>query len=151
MEEVWKSIFDYSNYKISNLGRIRSLKKYKILKQSTNRFGYKSVSLHKFGTSKTFAIHRLVAKAFIPNPNNYPCVNHKDENPSNNCVSNLEWCTYQYNSIYGTAIERRIKTYKDNTDKRKQAKLSAIIILETFEIILYFLSNLACDKSKHLR
>ena len=151
MEEVWKPIFDYSDYQVSNLGRIRSLKRYKILKQYTNSFGYKSVNLTKFGISKSFAIHRLVAKAFIPNPNKYPCVNHKDENPSNNCVSNLEWCTYQYNNTYGTSIERKIKTYKDNTDKRKQAKLSAISLLETFEIILYFLSNLACDKSKHLR
>ena len=125
MEEVWKPIFDYSDYQVSNLGRIKSLKRHKILKQFDNRRGYKRVNLTKFGISKPFAIHRLVAKAFIPNPNKYPCVNHKDENPSNNCASNLEWCTYQYNNTYGTAKERRVKTYKDNTDKRKQAKLKS--------------------------
>ena len=150
MEEVWKSIFDYPNYQVSNLGRIRSLKRYKILKQFNRPLGYKGIHLNKFGKAKTFAVHRLVAEAFIPNPNKYPCVNHKDENPSNNCVSNLEWCTYQYNNTYGTTIERKIKTYKDNTDKRKQAKLLAINLLESFEIILYFLSVLTCNKSKSI-
>lgn len=53
------------------------------------------------------SIHRLVAEAFIPNPNNYPCINHKDENPSNNNIDNLEWCTYKYNANYGTGVERQ--------------------------------------------
>lgn len=149
MEEVWKTIIDYPNYQVSNLGRIRSLKTYKILKQFTNCFGYKGVHLNRFGTAKTFIVHRLVAEMFIPNPNKYPCINHKDENRSNNCVYNLEWCTYSYNNTYGTVIERRTKTYKDNIYKRKQAKPLAIKILESFEIILYFLSVLACNKSKN--
>ena len=78
------------------------------------------VSLNKNGKTKQHFIHRLVAQAFIPNPNNYPCVNHKDEKPSNNYVSNLEWCSYQYNNNYGTRNEkvaeklRKIKCKKVN-------------------------------------
>ena len=58
-------------------------------------------------------VHRVVADAFIPNPNNYPCINHKDENPANNKVENLEWCTYKYNNNYGTFAERRRKTMEE--------------------------------------
>lgn len=59
------------------------------------------------GLNHTMRVHRIVAMAFLDNPNNYPIINHKDENPSNNHVDNLEWCTYKYNTNYGTAIERR--------------------------------------------
>lgn len=58
--------------------------------------------LCKNGKTKRFSVHRLVAQAFIPNPNNLPIINHKDENPSKNIVDNLEWCDYEYNNNYGT-------------------------------------------------
>lgn len=64
------------------------------------------------GVKLDHKIHRLVAIAFIPNPNNYPMVNHKDENPKNNCVENLEWCDAKYNNNYGTAIERKAEHKK---------------------------------------
>lgn len=57
-------------------------------------------------------IHRLVADTYLPNPENLPCINHKDENPFNNCINNLEWCSYQYNNIYGHRLEKAIKTKK---------------------------------------
>jgi hypothetical protein len=78
----------------------------KILSQF-NVLGYSKVKLRDYdGSTKMHSVHRLVANAFIPNPNNYPQVNHKDENPSNNCVDNLEWCTPKYNTNYGTGILR---------------------------------------------
>ena len=83
----------------------------KILKPGVDK-GYLKVNLHKGNKVKQHTVHRLVAIAFLPNENNYPCVNHKDENPSNNNVSNLEWCSYEYNNNYGTTKERTSKTLK---------------------------------------
>ena len=124
MEEVWKDIEEYEGlYQVSNLGRVKSLNRYiissngktlfykeKILKLRKNKHGYLYVFLYKNTVQKFYTIHRLVANAFIENPNNYPCINHKDENKENNKVSNLEWCTYLYNNTYGTRIERIIKS-----------------------------------------
>ena len=112
MEEIWKDKKDYEgHYQVSNFGRVKSIKfgKEIILKQSI-RHGYYYVCLSKNGIVKTYNVHRLVAEAFIPNPNDYKEVNHKDENPQNNIVSNLEWCDRLYNVRYGTGIERRSKT-----------------------------------------
>lgn len=116
MEEIWKDIKNFEGYyQVSNLGRVRSLDriivynngrkhihKGKILNLKPKKTGYIDVYLQKQFDSKNFLLHRLVAEAFIPNPNNYPIINHKDENPSNNCVDNLEWCTYEYNNNYGS-------------------------------------------------
>lgn len=71
-----------------------------------NNTGYSIVWLYKNGQRKGFLTHRLVAEAFIENPQRLPCVNHKDENPQNNHVDNLEWCTHKYNANYGTSHER---------------------------------------------
>ena len=68
--------------------------------------------LYKNGKKKTYLVHRLVAIAFLPNPNNLPIINHKDENPSNNNVNNLEWCTVAYNNTYGTARKRASENMK---------------------------------------
>ena len=125
MEEIWKTIEGFEGlYEVSNLGRVRSLDrvrkagygstaniKGKILTpQYLNDKKYFVVSLSRNGGGKHYLIHRLVATAFIDNPNNLPEVNHKDENPSNNNVSNLEWCDRKYNNNYGTARERRSRT-----------------------------------------
>lgn len=125
--EIWKDIPGYEGYyQASNLGRIKSLVRIKkansgtymskeiILKQATSRLGYKKVELCKNGTQKNWWVHRAVALAFLPNPNNWPDINHKDENPANNNVSNLEWCTEQYNMNYGTCIDRRKATFVRN-------------------------------------
>lgn len=111
MIEEWKDIKEYEGlYQISNLGNVRSLKwgKKRILIPQNIR-GYSKVILCKDGKGKMYAIHRLVAQAFIPNPDNLPCVNHKDECKTNNTVDNLEWCDYKYNNNYGTTIQRRVK------------------------------------------
>ena len=120
-KEIWKPILNYEGlYEVSNWGRVKSLKfgKERILKPGTNKYGYLIVILCKNGKVKSFSVHRLVAEAFLPNPHNYPCVNHKDECKTNNNVNNLEWCTYTYNNNYGTKIERISK----NRDTSKYFK-----------------------------
>lgn len=108
VNETWKDIDGYDGmYKISNLGNVYSLYTKKILSQGTRKDGYKYVILNKNGKKKYKTIHRLVAEAFICNPCNLPCVNHKDENPSNNNVDNLEWCTWKYNATYNDVHLKR--------------------------------------------
>jgi len=103
MEEIWKKIDGFSNYEVSNLGRVRNLKRNTYLKGGTNPKGYKSITIQDDSLEyKTFSLHKLVALLFIPNPNNYSEINHIDENKSNNCADNLEWCTRSYNINYGT-------------------------------------------------
>ena len=110
--EIWKTIDGYDGlYMVSNYGRIKSFKTYRKhdgerLLTPCNKGGYYQVGLRKDEKRKWIGVHRLVAKAFIPNPNNYPCVNHKDENPLNNHVDNLEWCTVLYNNTYGNRIQK---------------------------------------------
>ena len=109
MKEIWKDIKDYEgHYQVSNLSRVKSIKfgKERILKPVTDRHGYLIVGLWQNNKHKTYKVHRLVAEAFLPNPDNLPQVNHKDENKLNNNVDNLEWCTNDYNYHYGTRIER---------------------------------------------
>lgn len=112
--EVWKDIPDYKGlYQVSNFGNVKSLKgKEKILKPQPNNNGYLRVGLSKNGNCIQFFVHRLVASAFLKNDNNLPCINHKDENPSNNHVDNLEFCNHTYNMNYGSIIERKSKSMK---------------------------------------
>ena len=114
MKEIWKDMEGYEGlYQVSNLGRVRSLDrdvKYAngtvhhyegmIIKTKLNKFGYPYLSLCKNGKRWSARVHKLVAIAFIPNPDNRPCVNHKDENKANNRVDNLEWCSKAYNNTY---------------------------------------------------
>ena len=111
MQEIWKDVVGYEGlYQVSSLGRIKSLLRYKrILKPQKNIHGYLKVSLYKNGKCKIFNIHNLVANAFIENPNNYKYVNHKDENKTNNRVENLEFCSFYYNLMYGTRVQRIAK------------------------------------------
>lgn len=118
--EEWRDIEGFhGNYQVSNQGRIRSFinnywnkREYpKILKPCKLTKGYLGVSLSiRKGESKTYRIHRLVAEAFIPNPNHLTQVNHIDENKENNNVSNLEWCTCEYNLMFGTVRARIFQT-----------------------------------------
>lgn len=109
MEEVWKDIEGYEGiYQVSNLGNVKSLNYVrmgieKVLKPKKHNKGYLQVQLTA-KKDKTFTIHRLVAKAFIPNPDNLPLINHKDENKQNNRAENLEWCNYSYNSMYSRKL-----------------------------------------------
>ncbi len=112
MGEIWKAIDGYNGrYEISNHGRIKSFAQDrlngKIKTGYREKKGYLCIRLYNSeGKSKWHKIHRLVASAFIPNPNHLEQVNHKDEKKDNNYVDNLEWCTNSYNTHYGTKIER---------------------------------------------
>lgn len=97
MSETWKVIHLNTNYEVSNLGRVRN-KKGLLLKPQKTEKGYLRVDLSKDGKTKHYKVHRLVASAFIPNKNNLPQINHKDENKQNNRVDNLEWCTHKENT-----------------------------------------------------
>lgn len=117
--EIWKPIMGFEDiYEISNKGNVRKIKGAIILKGQLTQ-GYKKIILTKNRKRYNFFIHRLVAKAFIPNPNNYPIINHIDENPLNNNVDNLEWCSYKYNTNYGTCIERRSRNHYKSVNQYK--------------------------------
>lgn len=109
MDEIWKEIDD--RYSISNLGRVKSnyANKERILKPTPDVRGYLKVDLRHGETRKSMMVHRLVALAFIKNPypENFKEVNHKDEDKTNNCVDNLEWCDTFYNCNYGTRNQRK--------------------------------------------
>ena len=128
MIEEWRPIEGYEGlYEVSNLGRVRSLDRYvkysngqihlhksKVLSLLKGEYGYIQVNLHCNGKNKRCFVHRLVAQAFIHNPDNLSEVNHKDEDKSNNNVDNLEWCNRSYNINYGTRTERQKKTNIQN-------------------------------------
>ncbi len=121
MKEIWKDIPEYEGlYQASNLGNIKVLnrivnsgiknnktviRKGKLLKQRINQ-GYYEVALSKDNKKRFLKVHRLIAITFIPNLNNLPSINHKDENKLNNRVDNLEWCSIKYNCNYGTRNQR---------------------------------------------
>lgn len=118
MEEIWKDIKGYEGkYQVSNYGSVKTLNYRRTgtarLLIPKNDKGYLAVGLYKNGKRKMFLIHRLVAEAFIPNPENLPQVNHIDEDKTNNYVENLEWCTQSYNNNYGTRLKRVSESLKN--------------------------------------
>ena len=112
MTEIFKDISGYEGlYQVSNLGNVKSLNylrkgKEQLLKPNSNKIGYLYVVLCTNCQPKKKYVHKLVAEAFIQNPYGCSFVNHKDEDKTNNCVTNLEWCTFQYNCNYGTRNQR---------------------------------------------
>lgn len=128
-EEIWKDIKGYEGlYQVSNLGNVRSMNynhtgQIKLLKQVPDKNGYLRVTLSPPKINKQ--VHRLVAEAFLPNPNNYPVVNHKDCNPANNNVNNIEYCTVAYNNSYADRLD---KIAKANSKSVKQMDLNGDII-----------------------
>ena len=137
--EVWKDINGFSNYQISNYGRVKSKSRYvnvgiknvnkfykqeKIINQYYNGRGYMQVTIYNdIGKPKTIKVHRLVARAFIENKNNLPQVNHKDGNKLNNCIDNLEWITHKENirHSYRTGLHNieKMRLVAENMRKHK--------------------------------
>ena len=118
MNENWKAIAGYEGrYEVSDLGNVASLKyargsNRRLLKQSKNTWGYSQVTLSKDKQKKNATVHRLVAEAFIDNPNSLPQINHIDEDKSNNRVDNLEWCESSHNINHGRRTERASNSMK---------------------------------------
>ena len=124
--EEWRNIDGFGDrYMVSNIGRVKTkeftytlhgkiqIKHAHILKTIIRKDGYCKVNLGGYREQKTVNLHRLVATAFIPNTSNLPCINHKDENPTNNIVDNLEWCTYEYNNNYGSFKDKHSKAFRN--------------------------------------
>ena len=135
---VWKSIEGFEGlYKISNFGEVKN-KKGETLKHGIKRTSgtcYKTVRLWKDGKYYNKYIHRLIAEAFIPNPEQLPFINHKDEDGTNNFIENLEWCTSAYNSNYGTARKRQAKKLKGRKSEKRKPVLQYSVL---GEFIAYF-------------
>ena len=127
MEEIWKDIKEYEGlYQVSNLGRIKSLPRngtvqvVKILNPCKDTYGYLRIKLSKNNKAKKYQVHRLVAQAFIPNPENKPQVNHLDGNKLNNYYKNLEWCTNGENQIHSYVLNpNRWNIFKYNNPRKK--------------------------------
>lgn len=126
--ETWKQILECPKYEVSNLGNIRHIKTGKLRKVTTESKLYDYIGLENtHGKIKQYRIHRLVALAFINNPENFPIVNHIDGNKNNNKASNLEWCNYSYNTLHA---------YKNGLIKQK-----TILDEKAIECIRYLIHN----------
>lgn len=131
--EEWRAIKGYEGlYEVSNTGKIRNYNRRKEL--SLKKDKYLRVGLHKNNKQKFLTVHRLVAEAFLSNPQNLPQVNHKDENKLNNNVDNLEWCSAKYNINYGTHKNRVSKTLKEKNTAKYGIPVKAISLTDGEEL-----------------
>ena len=126
--EEWKPVRNYEGkYMVSNTGEVKSLNyrrtgKERILKGVDYGEGYLYVNLYKYGKGKQCMIHRLVAMAFIPNPDNLPEVNHKNEDKTDNRVENLEWCSRLYNNTYNGRAKKAGKKLRGRKQSEEHIK-----------------------------
>ena len=146
-QEEWRDIKGFERlYQVSNMGRVRSLSRIvragknkqrrtngKVLTPWKTKHGYLHVGL---GRGERESVHRLVAMTFIPNPKNYPDVNHKDENKANNVVSNLEWCNHSYNALYGTCQERLRKHKNTPVEMVDKTTHEVLAVFESMKVAM---------------
>lgn len=136
--EIWKPVTGFEGlYEVSNSGSVKSLRyrnvdgKTGVLKEITLPSGYRYVNLHKDKQTRHYYIHRLVATAFIPNPDSLPEVNHRNEDPGDNSANNLEWCTSQYNKNYGNRSKKMSEAKKGRFIGENAVRRSPVICEET--------------------
>lgn len=167
MREIWKSIKEFEGlYSVSNLGNIKHdktdakggignyAKQEHLLKQRKNNKGYMVVELYKENKRRQLLVHRIVASTFLENPHKYKVVNHKDENPLNNSVDNLEWCSQKYNMNYGTvpyrigkANSKRVEQY-DKYGNKLNTFSSTMEAQRLTGVRNSLISEVACNKRK---
>lgn len=158
--EIWKPVVEEGfedSYEVSNFGRIRSVDriveskrgplryKGKLIATPLNDDGYQIFNFCKARKKKHAKVHQVVARAFIPNPNNLPEVNHKDENKANNHVSNLEWCTREYNMNYGTGMER-MRNHPNQKKRHEESKTPIVGVKIDDESTIRFESISEADR-----
>lgn len=153
--EIWKDIVGFEGiYKISNTGRVVSLPKTKIecgrksgneLKEKIGRAGYIYVALRKDKKQNNYLIHRLIAKAFIPNTNNKPCINHINSIRTDNRIENLEWCTYSENNSHAHKVGGQGKYVGEKHSQSKLTKLQVEEIRAKYKKYKYTMIMLSLE------
>ena len=136
----WREVKEYINYEVNQFGEIRHKKRKKILKPRSNNGGYQYVNFKINGKNTNFAVHRIVANAFIPNPNGYTEVNHKDYDKTNNCVKNLEWVSSSQNKQHSYLK----KENKKSRGKAVNQYTKDGVFIKTFETITDAAEELGC-------
>ena len=126
--EMFFAISEYENYEISNFGRVRNVRTARILKNQIDTNGYYKVNLYKNSKKRTHRIHQLVANAFLENPNELKCIDHRDRNKLNNYYENLRWCSYQQNSMNATKASNRSSGFKGVSFHKQANKWTAQIM-----------------------
>ena len=140
--EVWRSIENYDNYAVSSFGRVKNTKTERILKAADNGQGYLKVSLYEDGVKKTHKIHRLVANAFLNNPNDKLCVDHKDNNRTNNHISNLRFATTKENNQNSSIRLDNTSGCKGVHFDKRRKKWQAQIMIDGIHIHIGYYDNL---------
>ena len=162
-EEIFKDIEGYEGlYQISNLGRVKSLNyrhtgKEKIIKVGKHKDGYLTVCLYKEGAKKYYTVHKLVGNAFLSNPHGFKEVNHIDEDKTNNCADNLEWCSRSYNCSYNGRAKKAGKKIAEKLGKPVIAISKESGLIMEYESIreaerltgVYHQNIIACCKGKY--
>lgn len=153
--ENWQPVKGYEGlYEVSDIGRVRSLKygKERIMKTRKNTCGYLQVNLCKDGQKKMLLVHRIVAEAFIPNPQGLETINHKDEVKTNNIVSNLEWMSMKDNINYGTHNKRVSESLlKANINNQARSKKVQMFDKSTGELLTTFPSLAEAERVTGVR
>jgi hypothetical protein len=149
--EIWREIDDYDYYSVSNFGRIKNNKTRRILKQGKDAYGYYKVNLSKDGVIKRIFVHRLLANAFIFNPENKSCVDHIDNNRSNNKINNLRWATKRENNQNAQLSKCNTSGVKGVYFNKRAKKWQAQIMIDGILIYLGYFDSIEDAKQVRIK